>query len=307
MSVYGEGESPRSVEDLLGSALMSRLNRLDVLSRKVFSGKIHGERRSRRRGQSVDFADYRPYAAGDDLRFVDWNIYARLETLFLKLFMEEEDLSLAIAVDTSPSMDWGGPNKLGFCKRLAMSLGYIGLVNQHRVSLFGFDGDGVSQLNSIRGRSRTREMANWLIDLSPGSSPGLETGMKSIAQGRRGRGVLVVLSDFLEPDGYDAGLRYLAGSGDDVFCLQVLAPEELDPGSQGLSGDVRLRDVETGQDCEITVTPALLRRYRENLDAYCSQLRDWCTRRGIGNLSIGTDVDMEVLLVEYLRRQGLLQ
>ena len=119
--------------------------------------------------------------------------------------------------------------------------------------------------------------------------------------------MLVVLSDFLEPDGYDIGLRYLAGSGDDVFCLQVLAPDELDPGSRGLSGDVRLRDVESGLDCEITVTPALLRRYRENLDAYCSKLRDWCTRRGIGNLSIGTDVDMEVLLVEYLRRQGLLQ
>lgn len=307
MSTYGNGESTVTVEDLLGGSLMSRLNRLDVLSRKVFSGKIHGERRSRRRGQSVDFADYRPYSAGDDLRFVDWNIYARLETLFLKLFMEEEDLSLTIALDTSPSMNWGDPNKLGFCKRLAMSLGYIGLVNQHRVSLLGFDGDGVKQLNSIRGRGRTREMASWLIDLSMGSAQGLEAAMKTIAQGRRGRGVLVVLSDFLEPGGYDTGLRYLAGGGDDVFCVQVLAPDEIDPGSRGLSGDVRLRDVETGQDCEITVTPALLRRYRENLDAYCSSLRDWCTRRGIGNLSIGTDVDMEVLLVEYLRRQGLLQ
>ena len=167
MSVYGEGESPVTAEDLLGSALMSRLNRLDVLSRKVFSGKIHGERRSRRRGQSVDFADYRPYAAGDDLRFVDWNIYARLESLFLKLFMEEEDLSLAIAIDTSPSMDWGGPNKLGFCKRLAMSLGYIGLVNQHRVSLFGFDGGGVKQLNSIR-RSQSHPGDGQLVDRSEG-------------------------------------------------------------------------------------------------------------------------------------------
>ena len=126
MSQFGQGEAPRTVEDLLGGGLMAKLDRLDVLSRKVFSGKIHGERRSRRRGQSVDFADYRPYTPGDDLRFVDWNIYARLETLFLKLFLEEEDLSLAIAVDTSPSMDWGGPNKLGFCKRLAMALGYIG-------------------------------------------------------------------------------------------------------------------------------------------------------------------------------------
>ena len=101
MSRFGEGTGPTTIEELLGGGLMSRLDRLDVLSRKVFSGKVHGERRSRRRGQSVDFADYRPYTAGDDLRFVDWNIYARLESLFLKLFLEEEDLSLAENFDAA--------------------------------------------------------------------------------------------------------------------------------------------------------------------------------------------------------------
>jgi uncharacterized protein (DUF58 family) len=307
MSEFGQGESPQSIDELLGGSLMAKLDRFDVLSRKIFSGKVHGERRSRRRGQSVDFADYRPYSAGDDLRFVDWNIYARLETLFLKLFLEEEDLSLAIAIDTSPSMDWGGPNKLGFCKRLAMALGYIGLVNQHRVSLYGFNGDGVQPLTALRGRRRTREMATWLLDLKAGEAGGLEPAMRSIAMGRRGRGVLIVLSDFLEPEGYDKGLRYVTGGGDDVFCLQVLAQDELDPASRGLSGDIRLRDLETGQDCEITVTPGLLRLYRERLDQFCGGLRDWCSRRGIGHLTIGSDVDMEVLLVEYLRRQGLLQ
>ncbi|MCH2132913.1 MAG: DUF58 domain-containing protein [Phycisphaerales bacterium] len=307
MSSWGEGTSPQTVEDLLGGALMAKLDRLDVLSRKIFSGKVHGERRSRRRGQSIDFADYRPYSAGDDLRFVDWNIYARLETLFLKLFLEEEDLSLAIAIDTSPSMDWGGPNKLGFCKRLAMALGYIGLANQHRVSLYGFDGEGVKPLTSLRGRRRTREMAKWLLELEAGEPGGMDASMRSIALGRRGRGVLVVLSDFLDPEGYDTGLRYITGGGDDVFCIQALAPDELDPASRGLSGDVRLRDMETGAHCEITVTPGLLRSYRERLDRYCTGLREWCSRRGIGHLTIGTDVDMEVLLVEYLRRQGLLQ
>ncbi|MBG79560.1 MAG: DUF58 domain-containing protein [Phycisphaerales bacterium] len=307
MSQFGQGDSPKTIEDLLGGALMAKLDRFDVLSRKIFSGKVHGERRSRRRGQSVDFADYRPYTAGDDLRFVDWNIYARLETLFLKLFLEEEDLSLAIAIDTSPSMDWGGPNKLGFCKRLAMALGYIGLVNQHRVSLYGFNSEGVQPLTSLRGRRRTREMATWLLGLEAGEAGGLEPAMRSIAMGRRGRGVLIVLSDFLEPEGYDQGLRYVTGGGDDVFCIQVLAPDELDPASRGLSGDVRLRDLETGEDCEITVTPGLMRMYRERLDQFCGGLRDWCSRRGIGHLTIGSDVDMEVLLVEYLRRQGLLQ
>ncbi len=286
---------------------MAKLDRLDVLSRKVFSGKIHGERRSRRRGQSVDFADYRPYAAGDDLRFVDWNIYARLETLFLKLFLEEEDLSLAIAIDTSASMDWGGPNKLGFAKRLAMALGYIGLVNQHRVSLYAFDRGGVRPLTSLRGRRRTRDLAAWLLELEGGEEGDLEAGLRTIATGRRGRGVLIVLSDFLEPGGYDAGLRYVAGGGDDVFCLQLLAPDELDPAGRGLAGDVRLRDVETGADCEVTITPALLRAYRTRLDDYCSGLRAWCNRRGVGHLTISSDTDLEILLLEYLRRQGILQ
>jgi uncharacterized protein (DUF58 family) len=306
MSGFGEGTGPQTIEELLGSGLMAKLDRLDVLSRKIFSGKVQGERRSRRRGQSIDFADYRPYTAGDDLRFVDWNIYARLEMLFLKLFLEEEDLSLALAIDTSGSMNWGGPDKLGFCRRLAMALGYIGLVNQHRVNLYGFNAEGVTQITSLRGRRRTREMATWLLDLQPGEAGGLEPAMRTISQGRRGRGVLIVMSDFLEPDGTEGALRCLTGGGDDVFCLQVLAPDELDPAASGLSGDVRLRDKETGADCEITVTPGLLRIYRERLDRFCNDLRDACTRRGIGHLTVSSDVDMEVLLLEYLRRQGIL-
>lgn len=127
---------PARVDELIDSKLMARLDVLDVVSRKVFLGKVQGERRSRRRGVSVEFADYRHYAHGDDLRFVDWNVYARLDRLFLKIFLEEEDLSLVIAIDSSASMNWGNPNKFLFCLKLAMALGYIGLVNHNRVSLY---------------------------------------------------------------------------------------------------------------------------------------------------------------------------
>ena len=115
-----------------------------------------------------------------------------------------------------------------------------------------------------------------------------------------------MLSDFLEPEGYDHGLRYLTGGGDDVFCLQILAPDELDPASRGLAGDVRLRDAETGADCEVTITPALLRAYRDRLDDFCRGLREWCTHRGLGHLTISSDTQLETLLTEYLRRQGML-
>ena len=312
MSRFGTSTepTPTRIDQLLGGGLMSKLERLDIVSRKIFSGKIHGERRSRRRGTSVDFADYRPYSPGDDLRFVDWNIYARLDALFLKLFLEEEDLSLGIAIDTSASMDWGNPNKLTYCRRLAMALGYIGLVNHNRVSLHGFDGRGVDSLRTLRGKRRTREMGSWLLDLEAGDGDaggGFAEAMKTLALSRRGRGVLILLSDFMEPSGIEEGLRFLGGRGDEVICLQVLAPEEVDPAANGLSGDLRLRDVEGHGDVEITVTPALLRAYRQRLDEHCGRLRNNCARRGMRHLAVHTSTDLETVLVESMRQRGLIR
>ena len=136
--------APRKLDDLIDSRLMARLDAIDVVSRKIFSGKLQGERRSKRRGQSIEFADFRPYVHGDDLRFVDWNIFGRLDRLFLKMFLEEEDLSLILAVDTSASMRTGNPDTFDYARRTAMALAYVGLVNQHRVSLVGFSSEGIS-------------------------------------------------------------------------------------------------------------------------------------------------------------------
>ena len=152
MASFGDTthDRPARVDDLLGSSLMSSLDKLDIIARKIFSGKIQGERRSRRRGISVEFADYRQYAAGDDLRFIDWNVYARLDRLFMKIFLEEEELTLGLAIDASASMEFGNPNKFDFVRRLAMSLGYIALSSHNRVSLFSFNDQGVSRLTALR-------------------------------------------------------------------------------------------------------------------------------------------------------------
>ncbi|MCP4939860.1 MAG: DUF58 domain-containing protein, partial [Phycisphaeraceae bacterium] len=164
MSRFPDGPPPRSsrptkVDELIDSRLMARLDHLDVVSRKIFNGRVQGERRSKRRGQSVEFADFRPYVHGDDLRFVDWNIYGRLDRLFLKIFLEEEDLSLIVVVDGTSSMHWGDPSKFEYARRLAMALGYIGLVNQNRVSLAAFGGldsegesAGLQRISNLRGR-----------------------------------------------------------------------------------------------------------------------------------------------------------
>src|SRR6476661_2207416 len=152
---------------LLEPAFMARLDQLDVMSRKLLAGKLKGERRSKRRGQSVEFADYRNYVVGDDLRFIDWNIYARLDRLFLKLFMEEEDLSLYVIVDVSKSCDYGDPNKSLYMKRVAAALGYIGLVNYNRVHVSAMADGIVGETGALRGRRRVSQMIDFVSKLQP--------------------------------------------------------------------------------------------------------------------------------------------
>jgi uncharacterized protein (DUF58 family) len=298
---------PTRVEELIDSRLMSKLDQVDVVSRKIFAGKLQGERRSKRRGISVEFADYRHYTPGDDLRFVDWNIYARLDRLFLKMFLEEEDLSLLLVIDGSASMDYGDPNKFDFVRRLAMALGYIGLANHNRVTLWSFGSDGAQRLANLRGRRRTQEMGQWLLGRSAGGRADFEEAMKTIALARQGKGVMVILSDFLLKEGYEKGLRYLAGGGYDTFALQTLSPQEIDPARGGIAGDLKLTDVEDGDFAEVTITPALLRRYKQTLDAYCGALREHCVRRNIMHVTVDTGMDLDTLLMEYLRKRGLLQ
>jgi len=307
LSASATYRKPARVDELIDSKLMARLDSLDVISRKVFLGKVQGERRSKRRGVSVEFADYRHYAHGDDLRFVDWNVYARLDRLFLKIFLEEEDLSLVLAIDSSASMNWGNPNKFLFCLRLAMALGYIGLVNHNRVSMYCFDSEGVRPNTNLRGRRRTQDMGRWLLNQEPAGKSNFNDAMRSIALGRQGKGIMIILSDFLYKDGYEKGIRYVSGGGFDTFCIQTLSPDEIDPAKHGFAGDLRLVDIEDEDTAEVTVSAPLLKRYRENLSAYCGALREFCVRRGMTHMTIETSADLSSLLMDYLRKRGLLK
>ncbi|MFG0331139.1 MAG: DUF58 domain-containing protein [Phycisphaerales bacterium] len=307
-NLVGVARRPTKIDELIDSELMTKLNQLDVVSRKIFLGKLQGERRSKRRGQSVEFADYRNYVPGDDLRYIDWNVYGRLDVLFLKLFLEEEDLSLHIVVDVSKSMDYGDPSKFVFAQRLAMALGYIGLVNYNRVTLAAFGAGLVDRLPNLRGRRKTQDIGQWLLNLEPGDDTDFEPAMKTLALSRQGRGVMVIISDFLFKRGYEKGLRYLQGGGYDTFVIQALSPQEIDPAATGaLSGDLKLVDVEDGHEAEVTLSAAVIKRYKENLNAYCGALRDYCVRRSMTHMTLRTDMSMETLLLEYLRKRGLLK
>jgi len=310
-------QRPQTVDDLLDATLVAQLSRVDIHSRKIFRGRVQGERRSKKRGESVEFADHRPYVSGDDLRHVDWNIYGRLDRLFLKLFQEEEDLSLHVVLDCSGSADCGSPNKFTFMQRAAMALGYVGLVNLNRVSATAIaragegpeEGSGVlTSVRNLRGRRRVHEMGRWMCSLVPGGDLPFTDACKRIALSRTGRGVMVVLSDLLIKEGYQDGLRLLAGHGYDLVVLQVLSPQELDPNaSGGVGGDLRLRDVEDRDNAEVTISAPLLKRYKRVLDAYLRDARGFCAARGITHLAIPSDTPMDALLMDYLRKRGVLR
>ena len=293
----------KKLTDLLDGAFLARLDGLDVVSRKMLQGKMQGERRSKRRGEGVEFADHRPYVVGDDLRFVDWNIFARLDGLFLKLFLEEQDLSVHVMYDFSASMDFGEPTKAVAVQKLAAALAYVGIVNNNRVTVSRF-GDGLAgQLANMRGRSYTHLLAEFLLATDPGGPSDFDKACRQIANARTGRGIMVVLSDFMFKSGYEQGLRRLISRQYDLFIVHVLSPQEMEP---ELTGDLKLVDMEDGDQAEITVSGPLLKYYKKNLAAYCNELKDFCTHRGARYLLARTSDNTEVVVLNALRRGGLL-
>jgi uncharacterized protein (DUF58 family) len=295
---------PASSTPLLEPDFLARLEQLELVSRKIFMGRMKGERRSKRKGQSVEFADYRNYVVGDDLRFLDWNLYARLDRLFLRLFMEEEDLHFYVLIDNSLSMDFGTPTKLHYAKQVAAALGFIGLINLDRVLVEAFNDRLVQSLPALRGRRTFLRLVGFLDKLEPAGPSDLARALRAFSLKSSGKGIVVVLSDFMDKGGYEEALRYLVARQMDVYVIQILSQEEIDP---DITGDLKLVDVEDADAAEVTVNGPLLRRYRENLAAYRAALHEFCTRRGVSCLFTSTEVPFDRLVLTYLRQRGLLR
>jgi len=316
----GSTRRPASIDELISPRLAAALDTLDMASRRVFPGKLQGERRSKARGRSVEFEDYRQYVPGDDLRHIDWNVFARLDRFFIKVFQEEQDLALHVVLDASASMDAGAPSKLLTAQKIAMSLAYLGLVNNNRVAVWVFGHrPGLARLGPIRGRTGVQQAGRFLLEeagarAGDGAAATFTEALSAIARSRSGRGVMVVLSDLLVPEGYQRGLSALlgAGTGWDVTLLQTLSPGELDPlserdgaGGRVLLGDLRLTDAETGRVAEVTATADPIGRYRARLKTYQDGLRGFATARGMQHLVVRSDADVASLMLDELRRRGL--
>jgi uncharacterized protein (DUF58 family) len=306
-------------EDILDEEFMSKIDRLELVSRKVIVGKVRGERLTRKRGQSVEFADYRQYVSGDDLRFLDWNLYARLDRLFLKLFQEEEDLHVYLLLDASESMAYGSPAKLQYARKVVAALAYIALCNYDRVVLGAFGGEqarrgaggerslsgGDSPLDLLpagRGKGYILRVLDFLLGLRAEGGTFLEPAFKQFALSHRRPGVVVLVSDFLDKQGYEDALRYFLATNQDVFVLHLLAREELEP---ALVGDLKLVDMEDRETTEVTLSRPVLRAYRRTVESFCAGLKRYAGSRGMNYLLASTAVKFDVLVLDYLRRRGL--
>jgi uncharacterized protein (DUF58 family) len=288
---------------LFDETFLRRLEQLELASRRLTAGRMKGERRSVRRGQSVEFADYRNYAAGDDLRQLDWNVYARLERLFIKLFVEEEDVTVHVLVDASRSMDFGQPNKLDFARRAAGALGYLGLASLDRVSV-AFLGDGhATGMRPMRGKRRALELFAFLSETHGQRLTGLAAAAREYAARLRGTGPLLLLSDLMDP-GYLDALRDLAGTRCQLSVLHVLAPEELDP---EVPADARLVDSETSQGVEVTGDEDLVDRYRARLSEWQAEIAAFVSARGGAYVAVPSDLDLTDLLFDVLRRRRVVE
>jgi uncharacterized protein (DUF58 family) len=291
----------RAGHELLSADFLNQLERLSLLSRRSFRGRVKGERRSPRKGISVEFSDFRPYGVGDDLRYVDWNVYARLDRLYLKLFVDEEDLCLHLLVDGSASMGFGEPSKLGYAARLAAALGFVGLVGLERVGVAVVRDRMAEGFNPTRGRSQVLPLLDFLGRLRPGGGTSLNDGLAAYALRSREAGLAVLVSDLMDPGGYERGLKALLERRFDVHVIQVLAGEEMNP---AFGGDLRLLDSETGEQRDLTLDGEALREYHERLRTFLDRAEQFCRGNEISYHRVVTDVPVEEFMLRQLK--GLL-
>lgn len=289
---------------LFDETFLRKLEQLSLIARRVRRGQFRGEQRSTRRGQSIEFADYRNYVRGDDLRALDWNVFARLEKPFIKLFEEEIDQTVHILVDASGSMDFPSQpeaeNKWHFARRLAAALGYIALANHDRVHVSLLRGDDFSAWGPHRNRRSVHSLLEFL-DAPASGETALAANFTRIARQFKRPGLLFILSDFLTAEDYQPGISALQQRGHEITVLHLLSPAEIDPAPVG---DVQLVDMENAQKRDVTLNGALVSLYRREFEAWQGGLQSFCTRRQINYALVSTAQPFEALLLHFFRQRG---
>jgi uncharacterized protein (DUF58 family) len=290
--------------DLFDEEFQRKLETLALVSRRVFAGAMRAERRTKKAGSGIEFADHRDYVAGDDFRYVDWAAYERFDRLLVRLYEEEEDLSIYLIVDNSSSMAFGDGAKLDQAKRIAAALAYVGLANLDRVTLVAANDAVRARMPATRGKARIFRVFRFLRSIDPAGRTDLGEAMRAFVAQHKRRGLAVVLSDLYDPEGFERGINVLRYHRFDPFVVHLVDPSD---GKPDLRGDVRVYDCETGDEREVTVTASTLQRYQASYEGYLEEVQRFCASRQVSYFRAGVDVPFDELVLRVFRRGGFLR
>lgn len=293
-----------SPDDLFDDDFQRKLDYLALVSKRVFAGRMRAERRTKKSGSGVEFADHRDYQPGDDFRYLDWNVYQRFDRLLLRLYEEEEDLAIYFIVDASTSMGFGDGKKLRYAKRVAAALAYVGLANLDRVSIVSTTDKVLDRMPATRGKARIFKVFRFLKELEPEGQTNLEDALKSFVAQNKRRGLVVLASDLYDPRGFERGINVLRYNKFDPFVVHIVDEAEAKP---KLSGDVLLYDCETGDEREVTVTAKVLERFETAYRSYLDDIDRFCTSKQVPYIRADVSVPFDELILRVFRRGGFLR
>lgn len=291
-------------DDLFDEDFQRKLDSLALVSRKVFAGRMRAERRTKKSGSGVEFADHRDYQPGDDFRYLDWNVYQKFGRLLVRLYEEEEDLAIYFVVDASMSMAFGGGAKLKHAKRLAAALAYVGLANLDRVCIVSTTDRILDRMPDTRGKARIFKVFRFLRELVPEGQTDLRTALKTFVAQHKRRGLVVLISDLYDPAGFEQGINVLRYNKFDPFVLHVTDKKDRRP---DLFGDVLLYDCETGDEREVTVTKGILDKFAKVHEAYLKEVESFCSSHQVPYLCADISVPFDELVLRVFRRGGFLR
>ncbi|HEX3770822.1 MAG TPA: DUF58 domain-containing protein [Polyangiaceae bacterium] len=302
-------ETDGAEEDLFDDEFQRKLEYLALVSRRVFSGRLRAERRTKKSGSGVEFADHRDYQPGDDFRTLDWNVYQRFGRLLVRLYEEEEDLAIYLILDTSGSMAFQSERgaratKLAYAKKIVAALAYVGLANLDRVSIVTTSDRVLERMPETRGKARIFKTFRFLRSVGAEGTTHLGDAMKTFVAQHKRRGLAVLVSDLYDPQGFERGINVLRYNKFDPFVVHVVDPAEARP---RLQGDVLVYDCETGDEREVTVTAKILDRFGAAYAEYLAGIEKFCSSRQVPYVTASVDVPFDELILRVFRRGGFLR
>ena len=303
--IRGKSETAAVADDeLFDDEFQRKLEMLALVSRRRVAGRMRAERRTKKTGSGVEFADYREYQPGDDFRALDWNVYQKFDKLLVRLFEEEEDLAIYFVLDTSRSMAFHDGAKFRYAKRILAALAYVGLANLDRVSIVAASAKLDGRMQETRGKARIFKVFRFLRAAKADGKTDLEVALRTFAAQNKRRGLAVVFSDLYDPKGFERGLNVLRYNKFDPYVVHLTDARE---GKPDLNGDVLLYDCETGEEREVTVTAKVLEKYKEAYEEHLAAAERFCAGREVPYVRADVNQPEEELVLRMLRRGGFLK